>query len=71
MKVSAMYEVESHRAFTSRMKCKKCDGTFYSIYHQTQPKCVFSWWLQCNICGHEGYASTSREAAIERWRNEN
>ena len=70
MRVTLWEQIEKHRAFSSKMKCKKCGSTHYSIHCQLYPTCIFKWHIECDECRHESNSAITREAGIERWRVE-
>ena len=70
MRITFEEQIEKHKAFSKRMKCKKCGGIHYSIHCQIQPTCIFKWYVQCDECGHESNGAITRTVAIERWQVE-
>ena len=78
MKVTYLERIERRTAFSRKMYCPSCGSHSYEIvcsnkieqnkYGQYIDTNTTEWFVRCQDCGAEGYASPSREIAIARWK---
>ena len=68
MKVTYIEELEYKTALDRNKYCPNCGSHMYIIHHQLKPETSSAWWLECESCGFESFASPSRDIAITRWK---
>lgn len=69
MKVTTMEEIETHKAWSNRMTCPRCDEFIYKIHHQIIPETSNCWWVECFMCKYETEPAPDRKIAISRWKH--
>ena len=68
MKVTYWDQIETHKTFSRKMRCKKCGKHKYEIVRQLRPYTRTPWFIRCPNCDYTSETAVTRIEAIAIWR---